>query len=338
MGIENGSFPNSENRMVRFQPDDIGSVHTRHTPEPAQKRRKELDPSANSDVDDHVGLYLKEAMQHPLLSAEQEVAIAKRIERSNAEDGVLAREEMTKANLRLVVSVAKKFQGRNMAFLDLIQEGNEGLLMAVEKYKWQRGFRFSTYATWWIRQRISRAISDQSRTIRVPVHMGEDINKLLKAQNSYRQKFGCMPSTSELSGLLGMKPKKIEMLLRTAQKPISLDLPVKNRKNSEADGSTFGDFIPDDDQESPEVVSARSQIQIQRKEQLAKAMTILPPRLQYILSLRFGVNGEVEHTLEEAGLKLGVTRERIRQLQAKAVKKLRDNPTTRHQLRDLLDE
>lgn len=274
-------------------------------------------------MDDPVRVYLKEIGRVPLLSTEEEQVLAMRI----AENDPDAKKRLAEANLRLVVSIAKRYVGRGMAFLDLIQEGNLGLIKAVDKFDYTKGFKFSTYATWWIRQAITRAIADQARTIRIPVHMVETINKVKKTSTQLLHKNGHDPSAEEIADELGMSPDKVREILRLSQEPVSLETPI-----GEEEDSHLGDFIPDDDALSPADAASISLL----KEQLNEVLKTLTPRESKVLSLRFGLEDGHPRTLEEVGLQFGVTRERIRQIEAKALRKLR-HPSRSKKLRDFLD-
>lgn len=274
-------------------------------------------------MDDPVRVYLKEIGRVPLLTSEEEIELAIRI----SEDDKKAKQRLAEANLRLVVSIAKRYVGRGMQFLDLIQEGNLGLIKAVEKFDYTKGFKFSTYATWWIRQAITRAIADQARTIRIPVHMVETINKVKKTSTQLLHKNGHDPSAEEIAEELDMAPDKVREILRLAQEPVSLETPI-----GEEEDSHLGDFIPDDDALSPADAASISLL----KEQLAEVLKTLTPREGKVLSLRFGLEDGHPRTLEEVGKEFNVTRERIRQIEAKALRKLR-HPSRSKKLRDFLD-
>ncbi len=276
------------------------------------------------DVGDPVKMYLKEIGKIPLLTREEEVELAKRIEAGDE----LAKRELAEANLRLVVSIAKKYIGRGMSFLDLIQEGNLGLIKAVEKFDYTKGYKFSTYATWWIRQSITRSIADQGRTIRVPVHMIENINKLTRIQRQLVQELGREPTPKEIAEQMDMEVDKVIDMIRIAQKPISLETPI-----GEEEDSQLGDFIEDDHIESPDTVTT----QIMLKEQLLQVLDTLTPREQQVLRLRFGLDDGRTRTLEEVGNVFDVTRERIRQIEAKALRKLK-HPSRSRKLKDYLEE
>lgn len=284
---------------------------------------KDIDLGDSVSVNDPVRLYLKEIGKVPLLTAEQEMGIAKRMEAGDDE----AKKELAEANLRLVVSIAKRYVGRGMSFLDLIQEGNLGLIKAVEKFDYTKGFKFSTYATWWIRQAITRAIADQARTIRIPVHMVETINKVKKVSSQLLHENGHEPSAEEIAERLDMPVDKVREIMRVAQEPVSLETPI-----GEEEDSHLGDFIPDE--EAPVPAEAASQTLL--KEQLADVLKTLTPREEKVLRLRFGLEDGRPRTLEEVGKEFNVTRERIRQIEAKALRKLR-HPSRSKKLRDFLD-
>jgi len=274
-------------------------------------------------MDDPVRVYLKEIGRVPLLTSEEEIELAIRI----SDDDKKAKQRLAEANLRLVVSIAKRYVGRGMQFLDLIQEGNLGLIKAVEKFDYTKGFKFSTYATWWIRQAITRAIADQARTIRIPVHMVETINKVKKTSTQLLHKNGHDPSAEEIAEELDMTPDKVREILRLAQEPVSLETPI-----GEEEDSHLGDFIPDDEALSPADAASISVL----KEQLAEVLQTLTPRESKVLKLRFGLEDGHPRTLEEVGKEFNVTRERIRQIEAKALRKLR-HPSRSKKLRDFLD-
>ncbi|QFY04746.1 RNA polymerase sigma factor RpoD [Lactobacillus amylolyticus] len=288
--------------------------------------KKELeDMSAPSSVrmNDPVRMYLKEIGRVPLLNADKEIALAKRIENGDEE----AKQELAEANLRLVVSIAKRYVGRGMSFLDLIQEGNMGLMKAVDKFDYRLGFKFSTYATWWIRQAITRAIADQARTIRIPVHMVETINKLIRIQRQLLQDLGREPTPEEIGAEMDMPTNKVRDILKIAQEPVSLETPI-----GEEDDSHLGDFIEDKEATSPEQHASYEML----KEQLEETLDTLTDREENVLRLRFGLDDGRTRTLEEVGRVFGVTRERIRQIEAKALRKLR-HPSRSNQLKDFLD-
>lgn len=274
-------------------------------------------------IDDPVRMYLKEIGKVPLLSSEEEVALAKRIEAGDE----YAAKQLAEANLRLVVSIAKRYVGRGMLFLDLIQEGNLGLIKAVEKFDFTKGFKFSTYATWWIRQAITRAIADQARTIRIPVHMVETINKLIRIERQLLQELGRAPQAEEIAEIMEMPPEKVREIMKIAQEPVSLETPI-----GEEEDSHLGDFIPDDDALAPAEAAAFTML----KEQLISVLDTLTPREEKVLRLRFGLDDGRSRTLEEVGKEFNVTRERIRQIEAKALRKLR-HPSRSKKLKDYLD-
>jgi RNA polymerase primary sigma factor len=267
-------------------------------------------------------MYLREIGRIPLLSTEDEIKLAKRIEHGDQ----LAKKKLTEANLRLVVSIAKKYIGRGLSLLDLIQEGNSGLIRAVEKFDYKKGFKFSTYATWWIRQAITRAIADQARTIRIPVHMIETINKLIRVQRTLVQELGREPTPSEIAKELGIEEDKVNHIIKISQETVSLEAPV-----GEEEDSRLGDFLEDKENLSPQEAAVYELM----KGHVDEFLELLPPREQKILRMRFGLENGRAHTLEEVGQEFGVTRERIRQIEAKALKKLEKHEAS-HKLRDYL--
>ena len=274
-------------------------------------------------IEDPVRMYLKEIGKVPLLSADEEVELAKKMETGDLD----ARKRLAEANLRLVVSIAKRYLGRGMQFLDLIQEGNLGLIKAVEKFDYTKGFKFSTYATWWIRQAITRAIADQARTIRIPVHMVETINKVKKVQSQLLHQNGHEPSADEIAAEIDMPVDKVREIMRVAQEPVSLETPI-----GEEEDSHLGDFIPDNDAPAPADAASHTML----REQLSDVLSTLTPREAKVLKLRFGLEDGRSRTLEEVGKEFNVTRERIRQIEAKALRKLR-HPSRSRKLKDYLD-
>lgn len=274
-------------------------------------------------IDDPVRMYLKEIGKIPLLKPHEEVEYAKRM----AEGDEFAKQKLVEANLRLVVSIAKRYVGRGMLFLDLIQEGNLGLIKAVEKFDYKKGYKFSTYATWWIRQAITRAIADQARTIRIPVHMVETINKLIRVSRQLLQELGRDPKPDEIAKEMNMTEEKVREIMKIAQDPVSLETPI-----GEEEDSHLGDFIPDEDAPAPAEAAAYSLL----KEQIEDVLNTLNDREQNVLKLRFGLEDGRARTLEEVGKEFDVTRERIRQIEAKALRKLR-HPSRSKKLRDFLD-
>ena len=275
------------------------------------------------NIDDPVRMYLKEIGKVPLLTASEEVEIARRMAEGDPE----AKRQLAEANLRLVVSIAKRYVGRGMLFLDLIQEGNLGLIKAVEKFDYRKGYKFSTYATWWIRQAITRAIADQARTIRIPVHMVETINKLIRVNRQLVQEYGRDPRPDEIAREMGVSEEKVREIIKIAQEPVSLETPI-----GEEDDSHLGDFIEDQDAPAPAEAVAVTLL----KEQLMDVLNSLTPREAKVLRLRYGLDDGKARTLEEVGKEFNVTRERIRQIEAKALRKLR-HPSRSKKLRDFLD-
>ena len=292
----------------------------------APASNEELESVLSADgisIDDPVKVYLTEIGRVPLLSAEEEVELAIRM----SEGDVAAKKRLSEANLRLVVSIAKRYVGRGMQFLDLIQEGNLGLIKAVEKFDHTKGFKFSTYATWWIRQAITRAIADQARTIRIPVHMVETINKVKKVNSQLLHENGHEPTNEQIAEKLEMPVEKVREIMRVAQEPVSLETPI-----GEEEDSHLGDFIPDEDAPAPSDVASHTML----KEQLAEVLSTLTPREEKVLRLRFGLEDGRSRTLEEVGKEFNVTRERIRQIEAKALRKLR-HPSRSKKLKDFLE-
>lgn len=335
-------------------PEDNLTTEEEESEEDEAKKKAAVDDNylANIDTDDMIGLYLKEVGRVPLLTADEEVYLAKRIEkgrisretlakanrrlqiverddhRYNIEDGWAAREHLITANSRLVISVAKKYMGRGVPFQDLIQEGNIGLIRAAKKFDYRRGHKFSTYATWWIRQAVTRAIADQGRTIRVPVHMGDQINKLLRVQHQLTQRLGRDPSVEELAESLNVPPKKVENMIQVARRPLSLETPTDDEEDS-----ILGDFIQDREATAPDESATYNLL----REHLEEVLTTLPPREVRILQLRYGLLDGQAYTLEEVGRKMGVTRERVRQIEAQALSRLR-HPGIRRKLMEYLGE
>ena len=291
----------------------------------AETEPEEIDISVPEgiSIDDPVRMYLKEIGKVPLLTAEEEIDLALRMEEGDEE----AKKRLCEANLRLVVSIAKRYVGRGMLFLDLIQEGNLGLIKAVEKFDYRKGFKFSTYATWWIRQAITRAIADQARTIRIPVHMVETINKLIRVSRQLLQEYGREPLPEEIAKEMGIPEDKVREIIKIAQEPVSLETPI-----GEEEDSHLGDFIPDDDAPAPAEAAAFTLL----KEQLMSVLSTLTPREEMVLKLRFGLEDGRARTLEEVGKEFKVTRERIRQIEAKALRKLR-HPSRSRKLKDSID-
>ncbi|MCB9138974.1 MAG: RNA polymerase sigma factor RpoD [Caldilineaceae bacterium] len=334
------------------QAQDAGDVDEAQIEKELKEEEDSEEPDAfdlsQIEIDDSISLYLKEIGRVPLLTAEEEVSLAKRMERGRdarqilsdgvddweerekflwyVRDGQAAQEHLIKANSRLVVSVAKKYVGRGVPFLDLIQEGNIGLIRAVKKFDYRRGYKFSTYATWWIRQAVTRAIADQGRTIRVPVHMYEQINRLTRTSRQLVQELGRDPTTEEIANELGVTPRKVEHIMRVSQRPLSLEMPV-----GEEEDSYLGDFIEDEDADSPSEAAGQQLL----REVIDEIFQSLTPREVRILQLRFGLVDGYCYTLEEVGKKFGVTRERIRQIEAQALSRLR-HPSRSRKLRDYL--
>lgn len=305
------------------EPDDDELAEEEEEAEEEEGAETNLSASDNVSTNDSVRMYLKEIGQYPLLSSDEEIALAKRISKGDEE----AKNELVNANLRLVVSIAKKYVGHGMSFLDLIQEGNIGLMKAAEKFDYTKGYKFSTYATWWIRQSITRALADQSRTIRVPVHMNESIGKYRRTVKDLTQKLGRDPSREEVAEAMGIKPEQVDKIWKYSQEALSLDTPV-----GDEDDSRLGDFVKDDEVEDPEESAETESM----KEEINNALDTLTDREREVLELRFGLKDGRSRTLEEVGKEFGVTRERIRQIESKALRKLK-HPTRSHNLRDLMD-
>ena len=354
-------MPEAENNMDQIedifaslfeQGIEVGQAREEESDEPsdidAEMIEEETFDLSQIEIDDSISLYLKEIGRVPLLTAEEEVSLAKRMEKGRdsrrklaqgvddweererllwlVRDGQAGQEHLIKANSRLVVSVAKKYVGRGVPFLDLIQEGNIGLIRAVKKFDFRRGFKFSTYATWWIRQAVTRAIADQGRTIRVPVHMYEQINRLTRTSRQLVQELGRDPTTEEIAEELGVSPRKVEHIMRVSQRPLSLEMPV-----GEEEDSYLGDFIEDEDADAPSEAAGQQIL----REVIDEIFQSLTPREVRILQLRFGLVDGYCYTLEEVGKKFGVTRERIRQIEAQALSRLR-HPSRSRKLRDYL--
>jgi len=303
--------------------DVVGDIEAEM--EEIQLEEEELDITVPEgiSIDDPVRMYLKEIGKVPLLSANEEIELAQKMEAGDSE----AKKKLAEANLRLVVSIAKRYVGRGMLFLDLIQEGNLGLIKAVEKFDYRKGYKFSTYATWWIRQAITRAIADQARTIRIPVHMVETINKLIRVSRQLLQELGKEPQPEEIAKEMNMPVEKVREIMKISQEPVSLETPI-----GEEEDSHLGDFIPDDDAPAPSEAAAFTLL----KEQLIDVLDTLTPREEKVLRLRFGLDDGRARTLEEVGREFNVTRERIRQIEAKALRKLR-HPSRSKKLKDYLD-
>ncbi|EXJ22476.1 RNA polymerase sigma factor RpoD [Alkalibacterium sp. AK22] len=322
-----------EDLVQKFEDEGIGVVDQDGNPlakqldkeeEVAEEAKKEeMIAPPGVKINDPVRMYLKEIGRVDLLSAKEEIALAKRIEEGDTE----AKQELAEANLRLVVSIAKRYVGRGMSFLDLIQEGNMGLMKAVEKFDYEKGFKFSTYATWWIRQAITRAIADQARTIRIPVHMVETINKLVRIQRQLLQDLGREPTPEEIGAEMDLPTEKVRDILKISQEPVSLETPI-----GEEDDSHLGDFIEDNDATSPSDNAAYELL----KSELEDVLDTLTDREENVLRLRFGLDDGRQRTLEDVGKVFGVTRERIRQIEAKALRKLR-HPSRSKQLKDFLE-
>ncbi len=315
-----------EKTYDRFESEKVELVEEFKEMEEIEVTKEELEDLSvpeGINIDDHVKMYLKEIGKVNLLTAEEETALAKRMSEGDEE----AKKKLAEANLRLVVSIAKRYVGRGMLFLDLIQEGNLGLIRAVDKFDYTKGYKFSTYATWWIRQAITRAIADQARTIRIPVHMVETINKLVRVQRQLVQELGREPSHEELAKGLNMSVEKVREISKISQEPVSLETPI-----GEEEDSHLGDFIKDDDAPAPD----DSASYVLLKEQLDDVLQTLTKRESKVLQLRFGLIDGTPHTLEEVGREFKVTRERIRQIEAKALRKLR-HPSRSKKLKDFLD-
>ena len=310
------------------------TVINENDPQPAQSSEDTPIDTINLSVpdgvssDDPVRLYLKEIGKYPLLTTEEEIALAKQIAEGTPEEQAAAKKKLSEANLRLVVSIAKRYVGRGMQFLDLIQEGNLGLIKAAEKFDYTKGYKFSTYATWWVRQAITRAIADQARTIRIPVHMVETINKLIRVNRQLAQELGRDPTPAEIAKEMGISESKVREIIKIAQEPVSLETPI-----GEEEDSHLGDFIEDENAPAPAEVTSNAMM----REQLQEVLHTLTPREEKVIRLRFGLEDGQAHTLEEVGKEFNVTRERIRQIEAKALRKIR-HPGRSKKLRDYYTE
>ena len=310
------------------------TVINENDPQPAQSSEDTPIDAINLSVpdgvssDDPVRLYLKEIGKYPLLTTEEEIALAKQIAEGTPEEQAAAKKKLSEANLRLVVSIAKRYVGRGMQFLDLIQEGNLGLIKAAEKFDYTKGYKFSTYATWWVRQAITRAIADQARTIRIPVHMVETINKLIRVNRQLAQELGRDPTPAEIAKEMGISESKVREIIKIAQEPVSLETPI-----GEEEDSHLGDFIEDENAPAPAEVVSNAMM----REQLQEVLHTLTPREEKVIRLRFGLEDGQAHTLEEVGKEFNVTRERIRQIEAKALRKIR-HPGRSKKLRDYYTE
>ncbi|WP_425806896.1 RNA polymerase sigma factor RpoD [Desulfitobacterium sp. Sab5] len=322
MGIEVIPVPEEEEEVLEKTTDDDLSDDGEDAGA-AEDTDVDLTVPEGVGIDDPVRMYLKEIGRVPLLTAEEEIDLAKRMEQGD--EG--AKRRLAEANLRLVVSIAKRYVGRGMLFLDLIQEGNLGLIKAVEKFDYTKGYKFSTYATWWIRQAITRAIADQARTIRIPVHMVETINKLIRISRQLLQELGREPAPEEIAVQMDIPVERVREIMKIAQEPVSLETPI-----GEEEDSHLGDFIPDEDAPAPSEAASF----ILLKEQLEEVLETLTPREEKVLRLRFGLDDGRTRTLEEVGQEFGVTRERIRQIEAKALRKLR-HPSRSKKLKDYLE-
>ena len=310
------------------------TVINENDPQPAQSSEDTPIDTINLSVpdgvssDDPVRLYLKEIGKYPLLTTEEEIALAKQIAEGTPEEQAAAKKKLSEANLRLVVSIAKRYVGRGMQFLDLIQEGNLGLIKAAEKFDYTKGYKFSTYATWWVRQAITRAIADQARTIRIPVHMVETINKLIRVNRQLAQELGRDHTPAEIAKEMGISESKVREIIKIAQEPVSLETPI-----GEEEDSHLGDFIEDENAPAPAEVASNAMM----REQLQEVLHTLTPREEKVIRLRFGLEDGQAHTLEEVGKEFNVTRERIRQIEAKALRKIR-HPGRSKKLRDYYTE
>ena len=326
MDIDPDQFDNVldelEKKGITIIKDDQIMDGTDNLPE-SMKDDDDLSIPEGVSIDDPVRMYLKDIGRVPLLTANEEIELAQRMEQGDTE----AKKQLVEANLRLVVSIAKRYVGRGMLFLDLIQEGNLGLIKAVDKFDYRKGYKFSTYATWWIRQAITRAIADQARTIRIPVHMVETINKLVRVSRQLLQEYGREPTPAEIAKAMSLSENKVREIMKIAQEPVSLETPI-----GEEEDSHLGDFIEDEAAPAPAEAASHALM----KEQLLEVLDTLTPREEKVLRLRFGLDDGHQRTLEEVGKEFKVTRERIRQIEAKALRKLR-HPSRSKKLRDYLD-
>ncbi|MDD3336595.1 MAG: RNA polymerase sigma factor RpoD [Eubacteriales bacterium] len=321
--IETDQISNIYDTLESMGVDVISEIDPVPPEEQIEPEQIDLSVPEGVSIDDPVRMYLKEIGKVPLLTAEEELAIAQRMEEGDGE----AKKKLTESNLRLVVSIAKRYVGRGMLFLDLIQEGNLGLIKAVDKFDYRKGYKFSTYATWWIRQAITRAIADQARTIRIPVHMVETINKLIRISRQLLQEYGREPLPEEIARAMNISESKVQEIIKIAQEPVSLETPI-----GEEEDSHLGDFIPDDGMPAPSDAASFTLM----KEQLLGVLDTLTPREEQVLRLRFGLDDGRQRTLEEVGKVFKVTRERIRQIEAKALRKLR-HPSRSKKLKDYLE-
>ena len=320
--LKTDETPDSEDDLLMFSDDDDIEPNE----EEIDLRNIDLTVPEGVSLEDPVRMYLKEIGKVPLLTADEEIELSKQMEQGG-EEGKIARQRLAEANLRLVVSIAKRYVGRGMLFLDLIQEGNLGLIKAVEKYDYRKGFKFSTYATWWIRQAITRAIADQARTIRIPVHMVETINRLIRVQRQLLQELGREPTPEEIAAEMDIPVEKVREIQKVSQEPVSLETPI-----GEEEDSHLGDFIQDENVQVPAEAAAYTLL----REQLDEVLEALTDRERQVLRLRFGLDDGRARTLEEVGREFHVTRERIRQIEAKALRKLRQ-PSRSRKLRDYLE-
>jgi len=324
MGIEITDYIDEAHSMEDLEPmDDLADIESEVETYETGEQMERMLISEGLPIEDHVRMYLKEIGKVPLLSMDREIELAEKMVLGDE----AAKQELVEANLRLVVSIAKRYVGRGMFFLDLIQEGNLGLMKAVEKFDHTKGYKFSTYATWWIRQAITRAIADQARTIRIPVHMVETINKVHRVSRQLLQELGHEASADEIARVINMSPDKVREIMKLAQEPVSLETPI-----GEEEDSHLGDFIQDNDAPAPAEAASLSML----REQLEDVLSTLTPREASVIKLRFGFVDGTLHTLEDVGREFNITRERIRQIEAKALRKLR-HPSRAKKLRDFLD-